>query len=255
MNEGGHQAVEHDRYKASSFRAYNDKLPERYDTAIALRILRPWVADNFVLDVLGTELTRLRILDVGCATGRLLERLAENGARMLAGSDLAPRILNTARAKLEGRRIEADLRPADAESSLPWPSGTFDVATLTGVLHHLVRPRAALAEIARVLRANGRLVLWDACFFPPARELMNACLKIHPHEGDYRFYTPGQARSVLTESAWDVVCCRRLSWWSYGICATPPAGDDTRGGLGHPRTARGLRSVGDARDGAAGDPG
>lgn len=225
MHRGKHGAGQYNRYKASSFRAYNVKLPGRYDTAIATRLLRPSAMDDFVLDELGTEVPRLRILDVGCATGRLLDRLAANGAERLAGSDLAPRILKVARAKLGNRGVDADLRCADAESSLPWPSSTFDVVTLTGVLHHFVSPRKALAEIARVLRANGRLVLWDACFFSPARELMNGCLKLHPHEGDYRFHTPGQARDLLAESRWGLVCSRRLSWWSYGIVAVSPGGE------------------------------
>ena len=210
-------AEPYDRYKTSSLKAYDVKLPERYDTSLAVRFLRVSVMDDFVLDDLGSEVPSLSILDVGCATGRLLNRLAAAGGRMLAGSDLAPRILEVARAKLMDRGVEADLRSADAESSLPWSTDSFDVVTLTGVLHHFFRPRAALAEIRRVLRPAGRLIVCDACFFSPVRELFNLCLRVQPHEGDYHFYTARQASSLLTECRWDVVRCRRLSWWSYGM--------------------------------------
>ena len=183
----------YDRYKASSLRAYNVKLPDRYDTAIALQVLRVSVMDDFVLDAIGPDLGSLRILDVGCATGRLLERLAAAGARDLAGSDLAPRIVDVARRRLADQGSVADLRPADAEGGLPWPGGSFDAVTLTGVLHHFMTPEAALGEMGRVLRPGGRLVLSDACFFPPVREIFNVALRVRPHEGDYHFYTPGQA--------------------------------------------------------------
>ena len=175
--------------------------------------------DDFVLDVIGHSVASLSILDVGCATGRLLERLAEAGARKLAGSDLAPRILEVARRKLTRFDIKPDLRDADAETLLPWAADTFDIVVLTGVVHHFSRPESALREIKRVLRPGGALIIADACFFPPVRELFNLCLRIHPHEGDYRFYTGKQLRRLLLACDWMVHRCQRLNWWSFGIVA------------------------------------
>jgi len=212
-------ANRHDRYKASSFRAYNEKLPERYDNSIAVRLLRLSRMDDFVLDMLGHDVASSSILDIGCATGRLLERLAEAGAQELAGSDLAPRILEVAHRRLTRFNIEPDLRVADAETLLPWAADTFDVVVLTGVVHHFCRPGSALLEIERVLRPSGTLIIADACFFPPVRELFNLCLRIHPHEGDYRFYTSNQLRRLLLACGWVVNRCQRLNWWSFGIMA------------------------------------
>ncbi|MBN2170641.1 MAG: class I SAM-dependent methyltransferase [Candidatus Krumholzibacteriota bacterium] len=226
MPEGRRPDGLDDRYKRSSYRAYDGRLADRYDTYWALRVFRGEIMDGFVLDQLGADLGSLAILDVGCATGRLLDRLAAAGARRLAGCDLAPRIVERARVKLARRGVDADLRPADAERSLPWPDASFDAVALTGVLHHFYRPRAALGEIARMLRPGGRLVLVDPCFFPPLRQLMNLGLRIHPHAGDYRFYTPREATRMLETAGWDIAVCRRLNWWAYGIVgivsASPP---------------------------------
>jgi ubiquinone/menaquinone biosynthesis C-methylase UbiE len=214
-----HKANRRDRYKASSFRAYNEKLPDRYDTSIAVRILRLSTMDDFVLDALGQDVASSAILDVGCATGRLLERLADAGARELAGSDLAPRILEVARRKLARFDVESDLRDADAETSLPWAANTFDAVVLTGVVHHFYHPEAALREVERVLRPGGKLIIADACFFPPMRELFNLCLRVHPHEGDCHFYTGNQLRQLLLACGWEVSRCERLNWWSFGLVA------------------------------------
>jgi ubiquinone/menaquinone biosynthesis C-methylase UbiE len=210
----------HDRYKASSFRAYNDKLPDRYDTSIAVRFLRPSTMDDFVLEVLGQDVGAWAILDVGCATGRLLVRLAEAGARKLAGADLAPRILDVARRKLARFDLECDLSRADAETSLPWPACTFDAVVMTGVVHHFSHPEDALREIGRVLRPRGMLIIADACFFHPVRELFNLCLRVHPHAGDRYFHTGRQLRRMLSTHGWSVSRCERLNGWFLGIVAT-----------------------------------
>lgn len=216
-----------DRYKASSFKAYNFKLPRRYDNSILVKLFRVSVMDEFVLDELGVEIGSLALLDIGCATGRLLDFLAANGARRLAGSDIAPQILEVARSKLAERGAVTEFRCADAENSLPWPSRDFDVVTLTGVLHHFFAPLKALSEIWRVLRPGGRLIVVDPCFFPPIREFFNLCLRVHPHEGDYHFYTPEQTKKMLVDMGWDVTRCERLNWCFFGIVAvynksTPP---------------------------------
>jgi ubiquinone/menaquinone biosynthesis C-methylase UbiE len=205
------QTHRYDRYKASSYRAYNFKLPERYDTSIVTRLCRVGVMDDAVLEELGPDLPSLHVLDVGCATGRLLARLAEAGATRLAGSDLAPRILATARRKLEPHGLDVDLRSADAEDALPWPDATFDAVTTTGVFHHFFHPEAALSEMRRVLRDGGRLILVDPCFYTPVRQALNAFLKVWPHDGDYRFYTPAEVAGVLERGGWTRVRWRRLN--------------------------------------------
>jgi ubiquinone/menaquinone biosynthesis C-methylase UbiE len=208
-----------DRYKDSSFQAYNFKMPDRYDDCIWLKFCRVPRWDQAVIDLLQPQLTSSRILDVGCATGRLLLRLATTGAGHLCGTDLAPRILEAAREKLAQAGVRADLRPSDAEDHLPWPDRSFDVVTLTGVLHHFFRPLEALQEIRRVLRPGGRLILIDPGFFPAVRQLINLYLRWNPHDGDFRFYSSTMAAGIVRSVGFQLNIVGRIDLWSYLIAA------------------------------------
>jgi SAM-dependent methyltransferase len=211
--------MEVDRYKARSLKAYDGPLADRYDTSLPVRLLDLTVMDDFVLDALGDSLADLAILDVGCGTGRLLARLAAVGVGTLAGSDLGSRMVELTRRRLSSFDVDVELRCADAETALPWPSAAFDAVVSTGVLHHFYQPGAALAEMGRVLRQDGRLIVADPCFFTPLRETFNALLRFHPRDGDFYFYTADQATRLLSAHGWLVERCERLNWWAFGATA------------------------------------
>jgi ubiquinone/menaquinone biosynthesis C-methylase UbiE len=218
----------HDRYKASSYRSYNFKMPSRYDTCFWTKFCQIVLWDRILVQELGSNADSLRILDVGCATGRLLERLAEAGARELFGVDLAPRILEVAREKLLKTGAAVELRAADAEDSLPWGHDFFDAVTLTGVLHHFFRPREALAEIRRVLRPGGRLLITDPCFVTPVRQILNVALRAAPHDGDFHFYSPARATALLADLGFEVGRARRVGLWGFFVDGRKPRQIDGR---------------------------
>lgn len=210
----------HDRYKASSYRSYNSRMLLRYDTCFWQKFCQIPLWDRTVVRELRRDTGSLRILDVGCATGRLLERLAEAGtATDLFGIDLAPRIVEVAREKLSKTGVSVELRAGDAEDSLPWNDGFFDAITLTGVLHHFFRPKDALAEIRRVLRSGGRLLIIDPCFFPLVRQIFNLALRVAPHDGDCHFYSAGEAAGILEEAGFEVRQMRRVGLWAFLVDA------------------------------------
>jgi SAM-dependent methyltransferase len=75
---------------------------------------------------------------------------------------------------------------------------------LIGVIHHFFRPKDALSEIRRVLRHGGRLLVFDACFFPAVRQIVNAVLRIVPHDGDCRFYSVKAAGRLLAVLGFEI---------------------------------------------------
>ena len=98
-----------------------------------------------------------RWLDVACGTGGVAEPAARAGAEV-TGIDLAPTLIETARERAAGQRLEIDYRVGDAES-LDVDDASFDVVTSSfGVIFAPDQPRAA-GELARVTRPGGTLAL------------------------------------------------------------------------------------------------
>lgn len=92
-----------------------------------------------------------RVLEVGCGTGLVLERIAAFASEA-KGIDLSPGML--AHAKSRG----LDVREADC-TRLPFDDASFDVACSFKVLAHVPDFDAAVAEMVRVVRPGGHLVL------------------------------------------------------------------------------------------------
>ena len=105
-----------------------------------------------------------RVLDVGCGPGRLTlqakARVGSDGAAV--GIDASPEMIAVARrnAQRAGAQVDFRLEPVEA---LSFADGSFDVVLSSLMMHHLpeaLKP-SALAEIHRVLKPGGRLVILD----------------------------------------------------------------------------------------------
>ena len=102
------------------------------------------------------------VLDVATGTGRVPLLLAGQPwfGGQVCGVDIAPAMLALARAKVAAGGLGARVALREGEASaLPWPDGTFDLVTSLEALEFFPRPRRALAEMARVLRPGGALLV------------------------------------------------------------------------------------------------
>ena len=131
-----------------------------------------------------------RLLDIGTGTGRLLELLAPRIAAGL-GVDASRAMLALARARLARAGLShCTVRLADMYR-LPLADASFDAVVMQMVLHHAETPAAALAEVARVLRPGGLLIVVDLA--PHA----NAdCLQRLAHR--WPGFADGEMRRLLT---------------------------------------------------------
>ncbi|MHB1877402.1 MAG: class I SAM-dependent methyltransferase, partial [Streptosporangiaceae bacterium] len=99
-----------------------------------------------------------RTLEVAVGTGLNLPYYPAETA--LAGIDLSPVMLAAARDRARSLSQDVDLREASADA-LPFADGSFDTVVCTVSLCNIPDDRAAIGEMFRVLRPDGRLVLLD----------------------------------------------------------------------------------------------
>lgn len=97
------------------------------------------------------------VLEVGCGSGFAVQLFAEAGARVTA-VDLTPWAVTTTRARLAAFGLQAEVLEADGEA-LPFEDASFDLVFSWGVIHHSTDMERALAQLVRVCRPGGRLVL------------------------------------------------------------------------------------------------
>jgi len=97
------------------------------------------------------EATPRRVLEVGCGEGEFAERLAREPGIEVVALDQSPRMVELAQTR------GLDARVGDVES-LPFETGSFDVAVAAWMLYHVPELDRALVELARVVAPTGRLV-------------------------------------------------------------------------------------------------
>lgn len=99
-----------------------------------------------------------RALDSGTGTGALAFALSDM-VREVVAIDAVPELLDEARKRL-AEPSNVDFREADA-TALPFADGEFDLAGSLRTLHHLPRPELAVAELVRVTRPGGIVLVVD----------------------------------------------------------------------------------------------
>ena len=107
-----------------------------------------------VLDALG-PVSGARVLDAGCGPGAYAAALLEAGAEVV-GFDASTAMVEIARTRL-GDRCRIDV--GRLGEPLPYPSESFDLSVCALAIHYVQDAAAAFAELYRVLRPGGALVL------------------------------------------------------------------------------------------------
>ena len=122
---------------SETYDAPRDHGYHRYLDEAEVAVAQPWV-------------TGKEVLEVGCGTGLILERLSRVAERAV-GVDLSPGMLEHARAR------GLDVHEGSA-TALPFEDECFDAAVSFKVLAHVEEISVAMGEMGRVVRPGGRVI-------------------------------------------------------------------------------------------------
>ncbi|MGW4325054.1 class I SAM-dependent methyltransferase [Nocardia sp. NPDC004573] len=147
-----------------------------------------WFYDNFISDAVREMTPTLfddivaqlddgaQVLDVGCGGGQLAVGLATTGTSLrLTGIDLSPQQVRRARKRGAALGSRIQFREGSA-MDLPFSDGAFDAVISSGSIKHWPNQRKGLAEMLRVLRPGGLLLVIEAdrgCTFEDARAFVD----------------------------------------------------------------------------------
>lgn len=141
----------------------------------------------------------LRVLDAGCGTGALLDRLEGRPGMEVFGLDFSGQALAYTRRRCHVSLVQGDL------TCLPFPNSTFDVVTALDVVEHVREDEEALREVLRVLRPGGVLLI----SVPAFRFLWSGHDTALQH---FRRYTTGEIGRLMGRAGFRVSKLTYLLW-------------------------------------------
>lgn len=128
------------------------------------------------------------LLDVACGAAHAAEPLSGH-VRQVVGIDLTPALLRVGAQRLHDQGIDNILLQEANAESLPFVDQSFDIVYCRSSLHHFADPRQAVAEMVRVCRIGGRIVLLD--LVAPSGEVRERFDHVH------RLIDPSHVRAFL----------------------------------------------------------
>ncbi|MBG1266015.1 class I SAM-dependent methyltransferase [Nostoc sp. WHI] len=142
------------------------------------------------------------VLDVACGTGefeRLL--LTDNSTQNIVGVDISDKMLAIAKQKCSAYP-QVSFHTASA-SALPFDSNTFDVIVSANSFHYFDNPLAALIEMKRVIKPNGKVIIIDWCKDYFFCKILDITLKIFD-PAYQQCYTQNEFHGLLTSANFTV---------------------------------------------------
>jgi demethylmenaquinone methyltransferase/2-methoxy-6-polyprenyl-1,4-benzoquinol methylase len=144
------------------------------------------------------------ILDIATGTGDLALALARTGAQRIVGLDIAPRMLEIGRRKIQNKGLNTQIEMVEGDSeALQFENASFDAVTVAFGVRNFEDLEKGLSEIYRVLKPGGTLAILETSV--PSRQPFKWGYHIHgkyllPRIGKL-FSRDATAYSYLSESA------------------------------------------------------
>ena len=175
------------------------------------------------------------MLDVACGPGAFVLAAAKR-VQFARGVDLTPEMLRHARAfQAEGGIANAAFDLGEAER-LPYAAGCFDLVSCQFAFHHMPRPEAALAEMRRVTRSGGSVLVVDSVG-PEDRTVS----ELHNHLE--RLRDPSHTVTLSVAQLFELFVAQKLTLTQQRILDRPRSFDKWMLRAGHDRSGSTYQTV------------
>jgi len=135
----------------------------------------------------GEEKAKMRVLDVGCGTGKLSVYISKKTGCDVTGIDTEQRRIEKARKKSFGK-VEFEVQSAE---EMAFANDTFDAVVSLKALHEMANPKEVLEESNRVLKSDGGILLID---------WVGGAAKTESHAHALKYFTPERLEGVLLDT-------------------------------------------------------
>ncbi|MCR4405827.1 MAG: class I SAM-dependent methyltransferase [Anaerolineae bacterium] len=169
---------------------------------VAMRLIPVW--RHYTEVVLSWLPPSGAVLEIGPGPGLLLTKLVERYS-LAVGLDLSSGMLRQAQRRLRCAHLSVRLVRAEA-THLPFPAGSFDGIVITFTFSAIPNGLAAMEEMARVLRAGGRLTLVDAGMPGDGNPLGTGLARLWEKFGDFM----RDEAALMREAGLEVIECREF---------------------------------------------
>jgi len=159
------------------------------------------------------------VLDVGCGAGADTIPLAglAGTAGKVAGVDHDREMVRRARLAAEAQGVSGNVIHVCADASnLPFPSNSFEACRSERLFQHLPHPQTALAEMVRVTKPGGRLVVMDTdhgtwSVDTPERDIERRITRFKADHFGHNGYAGRQLFGLLRKAGLQEVTCEVIS--------------------------------------------
>jgi SAM-dependent methyltransferase len=160
------------------------------------------------------------LLEVGCGGGAFLHEALKSGCRASAidhSPDMVRLAAKTNSGSIARRRLKVEV---GAAGDLPYPSGTFTCAVMTGVLIFIPDAARAFREVFRALRSGGRFVA-----FTSTKEMRGTPAAPEPMASRLHFYRDDELEGLARRAGFDEVKVEHPSLLQFAKRAAVPKSD------------------------------
>lgn len=167
---------------------------------------------NLILDLLGIKKSyrkkKKKILDVACGKGLFLKETQKRGLEIY-GIDISNVAIKVAKKIVKGNFLVGNAE------DLPYQDNNFDCITCLGSLEHFIHPDIGVREIARVLKKDGKVLVYVPNLMFIGHIYMAWRYGIMPTEGEQSFsevfYTYKGWKELLEENGLKVTDCKKYN--------------------------------------------